>query len=120
MQSGQLLRPLVQAAELALQHRMRFEQGLCNDLKPGMAGDQLLDPSRKGTLGGLADLQSKAPEHATQAVLDIAQLRLQQLARRQHRPRLLRFDRLAVHRPEPAKWAIPRASLRSDFTGIDL
>jgi hypothetical protein len=36
-------------------------------------------------------------------VLHVAKLRLHQLARREHGPHLLRRDRLAMHRPEPAE-----------------
>ena len=94
---------LVQAIELAPQHGMGFEQRLCHQFQSGMAGNQLPDAFGERAFGGLADLQAKAPQHTAQAVLDVAQLRLQQLARRQNRTRLLRFDRLAVHRAEPAE-----------------
>src|SRR5436190_1737787 len=42
-------------------------------------------------------------QRATQAHLDIAKLRLHQLARGEHRSHLLCRYRLAMHRPEPAK-----------------
>ena len=50
-----------------------------------------------------ADLQAEAAQDAAQAHLDIVQLGLQQLARRQQGAHLLRRQRLAVHRPEPAE-----------------
>ena len=68
-----------------------------------MAGNELPDTSGKRALVGLADLQAKAAKHAAQAVLDIPQFGLQQLAGRQNGTGLLRRDRLAVHRPEPAE-----------------
>ncbi len=103
MQSGELLDVLVQTFELAQQHGMGFQQSPRNQLKSGVTGDQFVDPSCKRPLGGLADLQTKAPQYTAQAVLEVAQLRLQQLACRQNSARFLGFDRLAVHRPEPAQ-----------------
>ena len=82
---------------------MGFKQCLCHQFQSGMAGNQLPDAAGERAFGGLADLQAKTAKHTAQAVLDVAQLRLQQLARRQNRTRLLRLDRLAVHRTEPAE-----------------
>src|SRR5215212_11265866 len=96
---------------------MGFEQRLGHQFQSGMTGNQLPDTFGERAFGGLADLQAKAPQHAAQAVLDVAQLRLQQLARRQNRTRLLRPGR---NQPSRISCAIPRASLRSDFTGIAL
>src|SRR6185436_3049556 len=103
MQSGKLLRVFVQSLELAPQHGTGFEQRPGYQFQSGMAGDQLPDTLSERAFAGLADLQAKAAEHAAQAVLDVAQLRLQQLARGQNSTRLLCFDRLAVYRTEPAQ-----------------
>src|SRR5450755_648683 len=66
---------------------------------------------------------SPKPQNPAQAVLEVQQLALHQLARRQDCVDLLGRDRLAADRPEPPSrisCAILRASLRSDFTGIAL
>ena len=62
---------------------------------------QLADPDRKAPRRGRPDLQPEAAQHAPQAHLHVEALRLQQLARGQQRARLLRRQRLAVHRAEP-------------------
>src|SRR5215208_7197382 len=55
---------------------MGFEQRLGHQFQSGMTGNQLPDTFGERAFGGLADLQAKAPQHAAQAVLDVAQLRL--------------------------------------------
>jgi hypothetical protein len=61
--------------------------------EPGNAATWSVPPSGR----------SQAPQHPAQAHLHVEVLRLQQLARGQQRPRLLRRHRLTVHGPEPAQ-----------------
>ena len=68
-----------------------------------MAGDQFADPGGESSRCRRPDLQSKASQYAAQAHLDVMVLTLQQLARRQQRPYLLRRQGFAVHRAEPAE-----------------
>jgi len=70
---GELLGVLIQAIELAPQHGVGFEQRLCHDLKSGMARYELPDAFGERALGGRADLQTEAAEHAAQAGLDVVQ-----------------------------------------------
>src|SRR5262249_62142339 len=94
-----------------------------DNLQGRMSIDQFVDPCREAVRRGPPDLQAKAAQGSAHAHLDVVKLRLHKFARVQDRPRLLGRDRLAMHRAEPAKpssWAMPRASLRSVFTGIAL
>jgi len=68
-----------------------------------MARHQLLDPAGKAPLRRVADLQPEAAQNTTQAVLDVLKLRLHELARGKHCACLLRPDRFAMYRPEPAQ-----------------
>jgi len=65
--------------------------------------DQLADAGLEGPGRGRADLEPEAAQHPAQVHLDVVALGLQQLARRQQRAGLLRRQRLAVHRLEPAE-----------------
>ena len=68
-------------------------------------------------------LQPKTAQYPAQAHLDVVKLRLHQLARRQdRRVSCAAIDLQCTGRNQPSRisWAIPRASLRSDFTGIAL
>src|SRR6202043_1937684 len=75
---------------------------LGQDLQARMSGNQLVDSSGKTSRGGLPDLQAEPAQDTAQAHLDVVKLRLHQLARGEHRTRLLRTHRLAMYRTEPA------------------
>src|SRR5258708_27308947 len=94
---------VLKTVELALEHGVYREQGLDNRLQGWMAGHQLLRPPCKAALSGLSDLQPEAAQYPAQTVLDVAQLRLHKLARGEHCPHLLRCDRFAMNRAEPAE-----------------
>src|ERR1700675_5155671 len=82
---------------------------------------QLLDPSCELKLRRFADFQAKAAQDAAQAVLHVAKLRLHQLAAVSSvRVSCASIDLQCTGRNQPSRisCAIPRASLRSDFTGI--
>ena len=97
---------------------------LAIDLEARMAGHQLADPCREAALRGLADLQPEAAQDPAQAVLDVQQLRLQPACGRVSTARVscASIDLQCTGRNQPSRisWAIPRASLRSVFTGIAL
>src|ERR1700688_5236967 len=82
---------------------MHRKQRLRDRLKIGLSLNQFADPPSKAPGRGLADLEPKTAQNPAQTVLDVVQLRLNELARREHRPQLLRTERLAMHRPEPAQ-----------------
>src|SRR5450631_4166664 len=113
----------LKTVELCKQDGAHPKQLLPDGLKVRMPLHQLFDASGKICPRGLADLQPEATQNSAQAVLEVQQLALHQLARRQHRADLLGRDRLAVDRrnqPSRISCAILRASLRSVFTGIAL
>ena len=93
----------LQRLELRQQRLPRRQQRVGHRLQRGMARHQLAHPRRKGLRRRRPHLQPEAAQHPAQAHLHVKPLALQQLARRQQRPRLLRRNRLAVHRPEPAQ-----------------
>src|SRR5450755_4104525 len=94
---------LLETIELRKQDGAHPKQLLPDGLKVRMPLHQLFDASGKICPRGLADLQPEATQNSAQAVLEVQQLALHQLARRQHRADLLGRDRLAVDRPEPAE-----------------
>src|SRR5450631_3390355 len=93
----------LKTVELCKQDGAHPKQLLPDGLKVRMPLHQLFDASGKICPRGLADLQPEATQNSAQAVLEVQQLALHQLARRQHRADLLGRDRLAVDRPEPAE-----------------
>jgi hypothetical protein len=95
--------PLLETVELTQQHRVYPKQRLRDRLKIGLSLYQFADPHRKAPRRGVADLEPKTAQNPAQTVLDVVQLRLNELARRKHGPQLLRSNRLAMHRPEPAQ-----------------
>src|ERR1700720_529319 len=94
---------LLKTPELAQQHFAYSQQRIGDDLQIRMPADQLLDPFGKIGRRGLSDLQTEPAQDPAQAHLNVTQLRLDQGARGQYRTR-----------------PMPRASLRSVFTGIVL
>ena len=94
---------LLKDVELAQQNRAHREQRLADRLQVAMTLHQFLDASGKAPRRGFANLQPEAAQDTAQAVLDVQELALDQLARGQDRSCFLRTQRLAVHRPEPAE-----------------
>jgi len=78
--------PLLEAVELAQQHRMHRKQRLRDRLKVGLPRHQFPDPSGKAPCRRPTDLEPEAAQNPAQVVLDVAKLRLHQLARGQHSP----------------------------------
>src|SRR5262245_12533624 len=72
-------------------------------LQARMLGNEFANPPFKARRRGWPDLEPEATQNATQAHLDIMKFYLHQLARGEQRPRLLRCNRLAMHRAEPAQ-----------------
>src|SRR5712692_60598 len=91
---------LLKTVELCKQNGADPKQRLPDRLKVRMRLHQLFDASGKACPRRLADLQPEAAQDPAQAVLEVQELALHQLARRQHRADLLGCDRLAVYRPE--------------------
>jgi hypothetical protein len=85
---------------------------------------RLFDPRLEAHWRDWPDLEAKAAQNAPQAQLEILKLCLQQFACGKQRARLLRGHRLMQctgrNQPNRINCAIPRASLRSLFTGIVL
>src|SRR5467141_1809346 len=94
---------LLKTVELCKQNGPRPKQRLPDRLKVRMPLHQLFDAFGKLCPRRLANLQPEAAQNPAQAVLEVQQLALHQLARRQHRADLLGRGRLAVYRPEPAE-----------------
>src|SRR5271156_3101135 len=94
---------LLKTVELCKQNGPHPQQRLADGLKVRMSLHQLFDPSGKVGPRRLADLQSEAAQNPAQAVLEVQELALPQLACRQHRADPLSRNRLAVSRPEPAE-----------------
>ena len=110
-------------AELAHQHGVHRQQRLRNRLQARMPRHQLQDPPGKASALSSCRPFSPKPHSIPRRLFSMScNLDCTSLPRGEHRLRLLRPHRFAVHRPEthPSRisWAIPRAcSLRSDFTG---
>ena len=68
-----------------------------------MSGDEVADAVGKTLRRRTAHFEPEAAQNPAQAHLDIVQLRLHQLARGQDGTHLLRGERLAMHRAEPAE-----------------
>jgi hypothetical protein len=101
--SRQLAGLLLEGCKLLPQYLTHRQQRISDPRKMRMALHKLLDPSCELQFRRLADLETKAAQDPAQTVLDVAKLRLHQLACRQYRPRLLGVHRLAMYRPEPTQ-----------------
>src|SRR5262249_8702408 len=87
-------------------------------LQVRMPGNEFANPRFKARRRGWPDLEAEAAQNATQAHLDIMKFYLHQLARGEQRPRLLRCNRLAMHRSEPAQPHQLRDSARVITVGL--
>ena len=94
---------LLQFAQLLAQRRSCHQQCLSHRQQGWVTRHQFTHTALECSLARFADLQPKATQDAAQAHLNIMALRLHQLARRQQRARLLRRQRLAMHRTKPTK-----------------
>jgi hypothetical protein len=101
--ASQRSQALPELLPLPKEHIPGRQRRFCNRRQCRMAGDQLADAARKGSRRCRADLQPKAAQHPAQAHLDVMVLALQKFACRQQGPHLLRRQRLAVNRAEPAE-----------------
>src|SRR5215471_5704429 len=84
-----------------------------------MALHQLANPTRKASLRRRANLEPEAAQNPAQAIGDVSKLRFNQLACGQLGANLLDPNRLAVHRPKPAKPDQLRNPARVVAIGLD-
>src|SRR5215475_3288093 len=87
-------------------------------LQARMPGNKFANPPFEAHRRSRPDLEPKATQNATQAHLNIVKFYLHQLARCEQRPRLLRCERLAMHRAEPAQPHQLRDSARVITVGL--
>jgi hypothetical protein len=75
--------PLLKAFKLAQRNSVERKQRRCHCFQARLAVDQMVDPCCKALRRGWPNLKPEAAQNAAQAHLDVVQLRLHQLARRQ-------------------------------------
>src|SRR6516164_5974417 len=80
---------------------------------------QLANATWKASLRRRANLEPKATQNPAQAIRDVSKLRFDQLACSQFGANLLGPNRLAVHRPKPAKPHQLRYPARVVAIGLD-
>ena len=89
MGAGERVEPLVEGLKLLLEHRAGLQECIGDRAQRGMLSHQIPHSTLEGLGRSRPDLQTKAPQHAPQAHLDIMALGLQKLARGQKRTHLL-------------------------------